>query len=62
MMPFRECARLSSVFKNLPLSKSAGKKCALFVSTGGLSVTFSTVFKMCRHRVNAVLKGQGHVM
>ena len=42
-------------FQNLPFSKSAGKKCAVFVQTGGLSVTFFTVFKMCRHRVNAVL-------
>ena len=43
-------------FQNLPFSKSVGKKCAVFVSTGGLSVTFFTVFKMCRHRVNAVLR------
>ena len=45
-------------FQNLPFSKSAGKKCAVFVRTGGLSVTFFTVFKMCRHRVNAVLVSQ----
>ena len=42
-------------FTNFPFSKCAGKKCAVFVWTGGLSVTFFTVFKMCRHRVNAVL-------
>ena len=47
--------RLGFRFQNLPFSKSAGKKCAVFVLTGGLSVTFFTVFKMCRHRVNAVL-------
>ena len=43
----------------VPFSKSivvesAGKKCAVFVWTGGLSVTFFTIFKMCRHHVNAV--------
>ena len=42
-------------FQNLPVSKSTSKKCAVFVWTGGLSVTFFTVFKMCRYRVNAVL-------
>ena len=46
--------RLGFRFRNLPFSKSAGKKCAVFVRTGGLSVTFFTVFKMCRHHVNAV--------
>ena len=43
--------RLGFRFQNLPFSKSAGKKCAVFVQTGGLSVTFFTVFKMCRHHV-----------
>ena len=42
-------------FQNLPFSKSAGKKCDVFVWTGGLSVEFFTVFKKCRHRVNANL-------
>ena len=37
--------RLEFHFQNLPFSKSAGKKCAAFVRTGGLSVTFFTVFK-----------------
>ena len=46
--------RLEFRFQNLPFSKSAGKKCAVFVRTEGLSVEFVTVFKMCRHRVNAV--------
>ena len=46
--------RLECRFQNPPFSKSAGKKCAIFVRTGGLSVEFFTVFKMCRHRVNAV--------
>ena len=45
----------------VPCSKSTvfkicRQKCAIFVRTGGLSVTFFTVFKMCRHRMNAVLK------
>ena len=35
-------------FPNLPAN------CAVFVSTGGLSVEFFTAFKMCRHRVNTV--------
>ena len=47
--------RFEFSFQNLPFSKCAGKKCAVFVWTGGLSVTFFTVFKICRHRVNAVL-------
>ena len=47
--------RLGLRLQNLPFSKSAGKKCAVFVLTGGLSVTFFTVFKMSRHRVNVVL-------
>ena len=46
-------------FQNVPVrapfSKSAGNKCAVFVRTGGLSVTFFIVFKILRHRVNAVL-------
>ena len=46
--------RLGLRFQNLPFSKFAGKKCAAFVSTCGLSVTFFTVFRVCRHRVNAV--------
>ena len=40
------------LFAKSTVSKSAGKKCAVFV--GGLSVTVFIVFKMCRHRVNAV--------
>ena len=51
---FKMC-RLVFRFQNQPLSKSAGKKCAVFVCTGGLSVEFFTVLKMCQHRVNAVL-------
>ena len=47
-------SRLGFRFQNLPCSKSAGNKCAIFVY-GGLSITFFTVFKMCWHRVNAVL-------
>ena len=46
--------RLEFGFQNLPFSKSAGKECAVFVWTGGLSVTFFTVFKIYQHRVNAV--------
>ena len=46
--------QLQLPFQNLPLSKSAGKKCAVFVWAGGLSVTFFTVLKNCRHRLNAV--------
>ena len=43
----------------VPFSKSTvfeicRQKCAVFVWTEGLSVTLCTVFKMCRHRVNAV--------
>ena len=48
-------------FQNVPFScereaypahLSPFSKCAVFVCTGGLSGTFVTVFKMCRHRVN----------
>ena len=57
---FKRCCfkfiRLRFRFQNLPFSKSAGKKCAVFVWTGGLSVEFFIVFKMCRHRVNTVLE------
>ena len=51
---FTRC-RFQDVPIRVPFSKSAGKKCAVFVWTGGLSVTFFTVFKMCRHRVNCSL-------
>ena len=55
--------RLELHFQNLPFSKSAGKKCAVFVWTGGLSVEFFTVFKMCRHHVNAALnEGQNKIV
>ena len=47
---FKMC-RLEFRFQNLPSSKSAGKKCAVFVWTGGLSVMFFTVFKMCRQKM-----------
>ena len=43
--------QLEISFQNLPFPKPAGKKCAVFVWTGGLSVIFFAVFKMCRHRV-----------
>ena len=50
---FKMC-RLEFRFQNLPFSKSTGKKFAVFVCTGGLSVTFLATFKMCRHRENAI--------
>ena len=50
-----EMCRLQFRFQNLPFSKSAGKNVPFSCEQGGLSVEFFTVFKMCRHRVNAVL-------
>ena len=44
--------RLEFNFENLPFSKCAGKKCGVFLWPIRLILT---VFKMCRHRVNAVL-------
>ena len=38
--------RLEFRFQNLPFLKSTGKKCAIFVLKGGLSVTFS-LFSKC---------------
>ena len=58
MICLRCCFKFIPV--RVPFSKSTvfeicRQKMCRFVWTGGLSVTFFTVFKICRHRVNAVL-------
>ena len=54
----RGCFKIVPVMKTLPFSKSAGKKYAVFLRIGVFSVTFFTVFKKCRNRVNAVSVGR----
>ena len=52
-MAFSKCADKKFCFENLPFSKSIGKYVPFRVN-GGLSIAFFTIFKMKRHRVNAI--------
>ena len=52
---FKNVPARISVFKIYRFQNLPAKKCAVFLRTGGLSVTIFTVFKICRHHVKAVL-------
>ena len=52
---FTRC-RFQNISKRIPFSKSAREECAVFLGTRSLSVIFFAVFKLFRHRVNAILE------